>query len=125
MRTLPVLFCLALVHASGAFAYGGGGGGSSGCEEPRFFEPKPSGTVPSLQEFTVVASDNTVPDTLSVEFNGIPVKPAVTRRRSGDFDAKAILTQPLTTPGPVRIGVKAKSQGGCWGFQPYTVEIKP
>lgn len=108
-----------------AWAYGSGGGGSSGCEEPKFLEPKPAGSAASLAEFSFIASDNTEPDTLSVEVNGQPIQPTVTKRRSGDYEIKAVLPTPITQPGKARIGVKAKSREGCWGFQPWYVDIKP
>ncbi|CAI8959941.1 hypothetical protein [Methylocaldum szegediense] len=62
---------LLLAIASGSvWAYGGKGGGSSGCAEPKFFEPNPTGVVPKLAEFAFIASDNTESDTLTVEING-------------------------------------------------------
>ena len=112
--------------ASGSvWAYGSGGGGSSGCAEPKFFEPNPAGVVPELAEFAFIASDNTESETLTVEINGQSVQPVIDRRRNGDWLVKAVPPQPLTEPGRVRIAVKAKSRDGCWGFQPYYVEVKP
>jgi hypothetical protein len=116
---------LVAIASGSVWAYGGGGGGSSGCAEPKFFEPNPSGAVPVLAEFAFIASDNTESDTLTVEINGQSVQPLIDRRRNGDWQVKAVLPQPLTEPGRVRIAVKAKSRDGCWGFQPYYVEIKP
>ncbi|HYE33868.1 hypothetical protein [Methylocaldum sp.] len=116
---------MACILSGSAWAYGGGGGGSSGCAEPKFFDPKPSGSVPALAEFAFIASDNTDSGTLTVQIDGQAIQPALDRRRNGDWQVKAVLSQPITEPGRVRISVKAKSRDGCWGFQPYYVEIKP
>lgn len=125
MRKFIHTAVLAVSLGSGpAWAYGGGGG-SSGCPEPKFFEPKPSGTVASLAEFGFVASDNTEPASLTIDINGRKVQPAIERRRSGDYEVKAVLPEPITQPGKVRIGISAKSREGCSGFQPWYVEIKP
>jgi hypothetical protein len=126
MRKLTLALLATATLASGsAWAYGGGGSSSSGCAEPKFFEPQPSGTAASLGEFAFVASDNTDPASLAIEVNGEKVPPAIARRRNGDYDVKASLPQPITQPGKVRIGVTAKSNDGCAGFQPWYLEIKP
>lgn len=127
MRTIATagIMIAALISNGTAWAYGGGGGGSSGCAEPKFFEPTPQGTVSSLSEFGFIASDNTDAPTLTVEIAGNNIKPKLDRRRSGDWQVKATLPQPITAAGKVRIGVKAKSTDGCWGFQPYSVDITP
>ncbi|MGX2031346.1 hypothetical protein [Methylocaldum gracile] len=126
MHGLVKTAVLLIAIASGSvWAYGGGGGGSSGCAEPKFFEPNPTGAVAALAEFAFVASDNTDSDTLTVEINGQTVQPVLERMRSGDWRVKAVPPQPLTEPGKIRISVKAKSRDGCWGFQPYAVEVKP
>jgi hypothetical protein len=112
-------------YCGGAWAYGGGGGSSSGCAEPKFFEPTSSGTVSSLAEFGFIASDNTDIDTLIVEINGQKIQPVINKRRSGDFEIKAVLPQPITQAGKARIAINAKSKEGCWGFQPYFLDVRP
>lgn len=124
MPSILAILVLSALAAGQAWAYGGGGG-SSLCAEPSFLEPSPTGPVTAFSEFNVLASDNTDIDTLSVEINGQKIQPAITPRRNGDFEIKAILSPPLTQAGKVRIALNAKSKEGCWGFQPYTVEIKP
>lgn len=125
MTKLTPFFALALsIFGGGAWAYGGGGGGSA-CEEPKFFEPTPTGTVSSLSEFGFVASEITEADSLTVEINGQKIQPAITKRRSGDFEVKAVLPQPITQAGKVRIGINAKGREGCSGFQAYFLEVKP
>lgn len=119
------IMAAATLAAGSAWAYGGGGGGSSGCEEPKFLEPKPNGTAASLAEFAFIASDNTDPASLSVEVNGEKLRPAIERRRSGDYEVKASLAKPIAQPGRVRITVAAKSTDGCAGFQPWYLEIQP
>ncbi len=113
-----------IFDCSGVWAYGGGGGSAS-CAEPKFFEPNPSGATSLLADFAFIASDNTDVDTLTVEVNGQKIQPAIVKRRSGDFEVKAALPEPITQAGKVRIAINAKSREGCWGFQPYFLEIKP
>lgn len=126
---MDTFFRTALLAASffcqGAWAYGGGGGGGSGCAEPKFFDPNPNGSVSSLAEFGFIASDNTDITTLTIEVNGEKIQPAINKRQSGDYEVKAVLPVPITQAGKARIAVNAKSQEGCWGFQPYFVAIKP
>lgn len=112
------------LYYGGAWAYGGGGGGHA-CAEPTFSDPAPSGTVPALSEFTFIASENTDIDTLTVEIGSQKIRPTVTKTRSGDFEIKAVLPQPITQPGKVRVGVDAKSKEGCWGTLAVFLNIKP
>jgi hypothetical protein len=120
-----VVFAVSLVASGSAWTYGGGGGGSTGCSEPKFFEPAPTGSVSRLGDFTFVASDNTDTSTLTVEINGLSLKPDLVRRGNGEWRVKATLPEPISQPGQVRIALKAKSRDGCWGFQPYYVDIQP
>lgn len=124
MRNAALLSWLTLLLPASVLGYGGGGG-SSGCAEPKFFEPKPSAAVAALTEFSFVASANTDPATLSVAIGGEKHPVRSERRRNGDYDVKLVLPAPIATPGTLRIGVNAKSVDGCWGFQPYSVEIRP
>jgi hypothetical protein len=107
-----------------AWAYGGGGG-SSGCEEPKFLQPIPSGTVASLTEFSFIATDQTDAASLVVEVNGQKLTPSIDKQRNGDYAVKVVLPQPIDQPGKVRIGVSAKGKQGCAGFQPFYLEVKP
>lgn len=118
---------LALVLTSPAvFAYGGGGGGSSSCSEPKFYDESPAknSSVSSLGEISLVASDNTDTSTLELEVNGKRLQPDVSQLRSGDWQIKAKLPEPVTQSGKVRITLAAKSKDGCAGFYPYYLEVK-
>lgn len=118
-----VLFLL----SSAVFAYGGGGGGSSSCPEPKFYEESPAknAVLPSLEEISLVASDNTDTSTLELEVNGRRLQPEISPRRSGEWVIKLKLPEPITQPGKVRITLVAKSKEGCSTFHPYYLEIKP
>ncbi|MGZ8217568.1 hypothetical protein [Methylomagnum sp.] len=115
---------VASLACGGAWAYGGGGG-SSGCEEPKFLQLTPSGTVASLTEFSFIATDKTDAATLVVEVNGQKVTPVIDKQRNGDYAVKVALPQPIDQPGRVRIGISASGREGCAGFQPYYLEVKP
>ncbi len=125
LKTTTAIFLAAAIQCGGAWAYGGGGGGGASCAEPTFQEPNPSGTVATLAEFGVVVSDNTDIDTLTVEIDSDKIRPTVTKRRSGDYEVKATLPQPITRAGKARVAVNAKSKEGCWGSLIRFVEIKP
>lgn len=125
MRTILTATVLAVsLYCGGAWAYGGGGGGHA-CAEPKFFEPAPTGAVASLSQFSFIASENTDIDTLTVDIGGRKIPPTVDKGRGGDFEVKAVLPQPITQAGKVRIGVDAKSKEGCWGTLAVFLDIKP
>jgi hypothetical protein len=118
--------CLALSLApSAAWAYGGGGGGSASCAEARFYDETPArnAQVSALAEIAVVASDNTDIASLDVQVDGKPVKPDVSKLRSGEWAVKARLPEPITRPGKIRLTLAAKSKEGCETFFPYYVVI--
>ena len=118
----------ALTISPAVLAYGGGGGGGgSSCEEPRFSKATPDdkATVPALGEFQVQVSGNTDLDTLDIKINGQKVQPAITPLRSGDSQILAQPAAPISTPGKVRITLRARSRDGCETFQAIYVEIKP
>ena len=121
---IPAIFLAALLPCGGAWAYGGGGGSTS-CVEPSFTEPSPVGPVASLSEFSFTASDNTDINSLSFELNADKIKPAITQRRSGDYEVKVALPQPITAPGKVRVAANAQSKGGCAGALIRFIEVKP
>jgi hypothetical protein len=111
---------------SWSYGGGGGGGGGSSCAEPKFFPGSPGdgATVASLQEFTFVASDSE-PDSVVVKVDGQPVPAQATPMKNGDLQVAVKLAAPVTKPGKLRITIDAKSKDGCFGFKPYSIEIKP
>ena len=123
-RYIPFLTLAISLFSHTAWTYGGGGG-SDACEEPGFFEVHPTGVISSLAEFGFVASGVTDADSLRVEIGNQKIKPSVTKRRNGDWEAKAVLPEPLTQSGKVRVAITAQSRDGCSGFQAHFLEIKP
>lgn len=124
---LLLMVCLSIsTVSSNSFAYGGGGGGSS-CSEVSFSEESPSrdSVVPSLDKFSIVASKNADLGSLVMRVNGDQVTPVISPKRSGDFQLETIFAAPITTPGRVRITLKAMSKDGCDSFQPIYIEVKP
>ncbi len=111
--------------ASTAWGYGGGGGGSASCSEAKFYDESPArnSKVPSLSDISLVASDNTEISTLDLQVNGLKLKPAASQRRSGEWELKACLPDPITKPGKVRVTVTAKSKEGCETFFPYYLTV--
>ena len=108
-------------------AYGGGSSSSSSCSEAKFYSESPAknAVLPSLNEFSLVASDNTDTSTLELQVNGTTIKPEITPRRSGEWELLVRLPEPITQNGKVRISLVAKSKEGCSTFYPYYLEIKP
>jgi len=119
---------LALVlNSASVWAYGSGGGGAASCAEAKFYDESPArnSELPSVSEISLVASDNTEVSSLELNVNGNPVKPEIAQRRSGEWDLKVKLPQPITQPGKVRVTATAKSKEGCSTFFPYFLIIKP
>jgi len=118
--------CLALsLTPSSGWAYGGGGGGAASCAEAKFYDETPArnATVASLSDIALVASDNTEIATLDLQINGKPVKPEASQRRSGEWDLKIHLPEPVTQAGKVRVTIAAKSKEGCETFLPYSLLV--
>ena len=113
--------------SANSFAYGGGGGGGSSCSEVTFSDESPArdSLVPSLDKFSIVASKNADLGTLVMKINGDQVNPVITTKRSGDSQLETTFAAPITTPGKVRITLKAMSKDGCDSFQPIYIEVKP
>lgn len=122
--TIDLLFIALSLTCSSAWAYGGGGGTTS-CAEAKFYDESPAknAKVQSLSDIAIVASDNTDITSLEFEVNGQKIKPKITMRRSGEFDVKAHLPDPITQPSKIRIAVSAKSKEGCLAFFPYFISV--
>ena len=113
------------LNAPSAWGYGSGGVGAASCAEAKFYDETPARnpTVPALSDITLVASDNTVIASLDLQVNGKPLKPETTQRRSGEWEVKAHLPEPITQPGKVRVTLTAKSKEGCETFLPYFLVV--
>jgi hypothetical protein len=125
MLMAPVFLGLALNYTY-SWAYGSGGGGAASCSEAKFYDESPTrnSVLPSVSEIALVASDNTEIASLELSVNGIPLKPEVSQRRSGEWDLKVKLPEPITQAGKVRITLAAKSKEGCSTFFPYFLVVK-
>lgn len=126
-RFTALTFLVFAMSVSTAFAYGGGGSSSSSCAEPQFYEENPpkNSKLSSLNELSVVASDNTDTASLELEVNGKRLQPELSQRRSGEWLIKQRLPEAITQPGKVRITLAAKSKDGCSAFHPFYLEIAP
>lgn len=128
-KRVPVLALLlsATLVSPALLAYGGGGGGGSSCEEPRFYDESPANhsSLPVFSEFRARASDNTDLATLEVKVNGEQMQPIITPQRSGSALIEVRLAAPISTPGQVRINLRARSKEGCENFLPVYLEVKP
>ena len=128
MNHVIALLCLTLaLNPAFVWAYGSGGGGAASCAEAKFYDENPArnSVLPSVSEIALVASDNTEIATLELNVNGNLVKPEVSQRRSGEWDVKYKLPEPITLAGKVRVTLAAKSKEGCAAFFPYFLVVKP
>lgn len=106
-----------LVLAGSALAgsrVGHHGGMILDCESPHFFDQTPGkdAKVANIQNFSVVASENTDQASIKVWANNEPVKVTVTPQRSGQFLIEGKLPSPVTA-GKVWFRVNAESHDGC------------
>ena len=90
------------------------GGAIMDCSPPMFFEEVPAkdAKVDSFQDFSLVASENTEPDTIRVWVNNEPVPVSITTQRSGRLTILGRLEQPIRT-GKAWIRVTGYSNEGC------------
>ncbi len=125
--SLAPLFLGLVLHGGLGWAYGSSGGGAASCAEAKFYDESPArnSVLAAISEIALVASDNTDIASLELNVNGKAVKPEVSQRRSGEWDLKVKLPEPLTQAGKVRVTLAAKSKEGCSTFFPYQLEIKP
>jgi hypothetical protein len=84
------------------------------CEPPHFFDQTPAkdSKVGSIQDFSVVASDNTDGETIKVWANNEPVEVKITQQRSGQYLIEGHLKEPVVK-GKVWFRVNAESHDGC------------
>ncbi len=123
---LATVFIGLALNSSFSWAYGSGGGSAASCAEAKFYDESPArnSVLVSVSEIGIVASDNTEISTLEFNVNGNPMKPEVSQRRSGEWDLKVKLAEPITQAGKVRITLAAKSKEGCSAFFPYFLVIR-
>jgi hypothetical protein len=114
------------LNSACSWAYGGSGGGAASCSEAQFYDESPArnSVLPSVSEIALVASDNTEIASIELNVNGKPIKPEASQRRSGEWDLKVKLPEPITQAGKVRVTLAAKSKEGCATFFPYYFEVK-
>lgn len=98
----------------------------SKCHKPLFFNEVPSNEteVPSLQNFSVTASDNTDIATIKFSVNNQPINVDLERLRSNRILVKGHLAENMTRPGTVLLKVFAESNDGCTTLHAWRVFIK-
>jgi hypothetical protein len=120
---LSVLF----VSSPAGFAFGVGhhGGIILNCTPPLFFDESPGkdASVPMLEEFSFVASDNTDRDTIKVWANNQPIAVEITELRSGRLMVKGHLPE-IATSGRVWLKVTGYSDDGCDQLHNWNVYLK-
>jgi hypothetical protein len=84
------------------------------CEPPHFFDQTPGkdAKAASIQDFSVIASDNTDRETIKVWANNEPVEVKITQERSGRFLVEGRLKEPVAK-GKVWFRINAESNDGC------------
>lgn len=122
-----LLFIMLSAWISGAVQAAGvshHGGPILHCEPPRFFDENPAGesSVPSLDTFSLFASDNTDPSTLKVWVNNVKIPVHVEQQKSGRFLIKGKLVAPITS-GRVWFKVIGDSHEGCDELRVWNVYI--
>lgn len=100
--------------AASAFGVSHHGGIIIDCTPPLFFEEAPAkdAKVAVFQKFSVVASDNTDPETVKVWANNEPVAVKITPQRSGRLLIEGEVAAPVTS-GRVWMKATAISNDGC------------
>ena len=95
------------------------------CDPPQFFDETPArdSGVPSFQQFSVIASDNTDAATVKVWVNNEPVAVTVTEQRSGRLLLQGSLATPITS-GRAWIRVIGDSKDGCDELYVWNVFIR-
>lgn len=90
------------------------GGAIMDCTPPMFFDEVPAkdAKVASFQDFSLVASDNTEPDTVRVWVNNEATPVTITSQRSGRLTITGKLEKPITA-GKVWLRVTGYSHDGC------------
>jgi hypothetical protein len=107
-----------------AFGISHHGGLILDCEAPIFFDEAPAkeSKVPSFREFSVVASENTDPETVKVWVNNEPIAVKLTPQRSGRLAIQGSTKEPITA-GKAWIKVTAVSHDGCDQLHVWNVYV--
>lgn len=111
---LASLFLPLAAGTAQAYGVSHHGGPLLSCEPPSFFDETPprDARIPSFQDFSITASDNTEAGTVKAWVNNEPVDVIITEERSGRLLIKGSLKTPLTT-GKAWMRVTADSKDGC------------
>lgn len=96
------------------------------CEAPIFFDESPAKDARghSFQTFSVVASNNTDPETIKVWIDNQPLEPKISRQRSGRLLIEGALIAPITQ-GKVWLKTTAYSMDGCDPLHNWNVFVSP
>lgn len=123
----PLAAVLLLLNVeAGAYGVSHHGGIILDCEAPIFFDESPGkdARVGSFQTFSVVASDNTDPETIKLWVDNRLLEPKITRQRSGRVLIEGSLKEPITQ-GRVWIKTTAYSVDGCDQLHNWNVFVGP
>jgi hypothetical protein len=110
--------------AAMAFGISHHGGIILDCEAPIFFDESPAkdAKVPSFQKFSVIASENTDPETVKVWVNNQPIAVQITAQRSGRLLIEGSLPAALSS-GKAWVKTTAISHDGCDQLHNWNVYI--
>jgi len=124
-KLLMTVFFWMAAGAAQAEAVSHHGGPILHCTPPQFFDESPAAesSVASVDEFTLSASDNTDPSTVTVWVNNTKIPAHIEQQRSGRWLIKGKLVAPITS-GRVWFKVTGDSQEGCDELRVWNVYIR-
>lgn len=116
--TFSQVFALLLSLAAGplpAIEFTGHHGGViTHCQDPEFYResPAPNSQINRLETLSFIASENTLPETVAVFVDLVPLTPSISKNGNGTFTVTATLPGPHA-PGRAWVKVTALSEDGC------------
>ena len=127
--TLPfpfaLLLCLSSCPLSAMEFTGHHGGVITHCQDPEFYResPAPDSRIDRLETVSFIASENTLPESVAVFVDLIPLKPSISQNGNGTHPVSATLPQPHG-PGRAWIKVTALSEDGCQQLHNWNLFVK-
>jgi hypothetical protein len=124
---LAIVMLLAGMQFAWAVEFTGHHGGIvTNCKDPEFYHEMPGANakVPRLERLSLIASENTVPESIVVLVNLEPVDTHVTQNGNGTFTIDALLKNPKTE-GRAWVKVTAHSDDGCQQLHTWDIFVTP
>lgn len=128
----PIISTLLLsLIATGAFAYGDSQSSGHHCEKPTFseFQPAPNVYLQSFKEFSIVASSNTVPTSISVNLSAGQAKfhfsakeLEINQMKNGKYAISGKLERAIEH-GFIRVSITGHHKPGCDKTEGYLVRV--